>query len=61
MLIEDWPKYYVGLVDGALVVRFNSTDPDSIAREAQRLRDMGLKEGKHFTVEMPDGGQVTAM
>jgi hypothetical protein len=30
---------------GALVVRFSSTNPDSIEREAQRLREMGLEEG----------------
>jgi hypothetical protein len=31
--------------------------PDSIEREAQRLRDMGLMEGKHFTVKMPEEGR----
>jgi len=31
---EGWPKYYVGLKDGALVVRFGSTDSDSIERTA---------------------------
>jgi hypothetical protein len=55
-LKEGWPKYHVGLVrSGALVVRYHSTDPDSIRREAQRLREMGLEEGKHFTVKMPEG------
>jgi hypothetical protein len=54
-LKEGWPKYKVGVVDGALVVRFGSTSPYSIKREAQRLRDMGLEEGKHFTVKMPEG------
>jgi len=54
-LKEGWPKYKMGVVDGALVVRFGSTSPDSIKREAQRLRDMGLEEGKHFTVKMPEG------
>jgi hypothetical protein len=57
VLMEGWPKYEVRLVEGALRVKFASTDPDSIAREAQRLRDMGLEEGKHFTVKMPDGGE----
>jgi Fe2+ transport system protein FeoA len=42
---------------GALVVRFSSTNPDSIEREAQRLREMGLEEGVHFTVKMPEGGK----
>jgi hypothetical protein len=54
-LKEGWPKYHVGLTEGALVVRFSSTNRDSIEREAQRLRDMGLEEGKHFSVKMPEG------
>jgi tetratricopeptide (TPR) repeat protein len=58
ILKEGWPKYEVGLThSGALVVRFGSSNPDSIAREAQRLRDMGLEEGKHFSVKMPEGGR----
>jgi GNAT superfamily N-acetyltransferase len=57
VLMEGWPKYYVGLKDGTLVVRFGSTDPDSIEREAQRLREMGLEEGRHFTVKTPEGGK----
>ena len=56
-LKEGWPRYKVRLVEGALVVRFGSTNPDSIQREAQRLREMGLEEGKHFTVKMPEGGR----
>ena len=35
------------------MVRFGPPNPDSIRREAQRFRDMGLVEGKHFTVKMP--------
>jgi IS1 family transposase len=54
-LMEGWPKYNIQLTEGALVVRFTSTDPDSIEREAQRLRQMGLEEGRHFTVKMPEG------
>jgi hypothetical protein len=27
-LEEGWPRYHVGLKDGALVVKFGSTDPD---------------------------------
>jgi hypothetical protein len=42
---------------GALVVRFGSTSRKNIEREAQRLRDMGLEEGKHFSVKMPEGGK----
>jgi len=55
---EGWPKYRVGLTEGALVVRFSSTNPDSIERQAQRLREMGLMEGVHFSVRMPEGGKV---
>jgi Fe2+ transport system protein FeoA len=54
-LMEGWPKYKVRLVKGTLEIRFGSTDPDSIEREAQRLREMGLVEGVHFTVKMPEG------
>ncbi len=41
----------MGLVKETLVVRYRSTNPDSIKQEAQRLREMGLVEGDHFTVE----------
>jgi hypothetical protein len=54
VLRERWPKYLVRLTEGALVVRFGSPNPDSIAREARRLRDMGLEEEKHFSVKMPE-------
>jgi hypothetical protein len=57
ILKEGWPKYHVGLNKGALEVRFSSPNLDSIQREAQRLRDMGLGEGRHFTVKMPEGGK----
>ncbi|NAZ33658.1 MAG: hypothetical protein GU356_05170 [Pyrobaculum sp.] len=58
VLMEGWPKYEVRLVrSGALVVKFSSPNPDSIAREAQRLKEMGLEEGRHFTVKMPKGGK----
>jgi len=56
-LKEGWPKYEVGLSGGALVVRFSSTNPDSIEQVAQRLRGIGLVEDKHFTVKMPEGGK----
>jgi hypothetical protein len=56
-LREGWPKYHVGLArSGALEVKFGSPNPDSIQREAQRLREVGLVEGVHFTVKMPEGG-----
>jgi hypothetical protein len=50
-LMEGWPRYEVGLVKETLVVRYRSTNPDSIKQETQRFREMGLVEGKHFTVE----------
>jgi hypothetical protein len=56
-LREGWPRYYVGLVEGALVISYRSTDPEGIEREAQRLRDMGLEEGRHFAVKKPEGGK----
>jgi len=54
---EGWPMYYVGLNDGAPVVIFSSTKSDRIEQEAQKFREMGLKEGRHFTVKMPKGGR----
>ncbi len=57
-LKEGWPKYEVGLSGGgALEVRFRSPSLDSIQRETQRLREMGLVEGRHFTVKMPEEGR----
>ena len=56
-LIEGWPKYEVGLTKGALMIRFSSTNLDSIEREAQRLEKMGLKRGVHFSVNMPEEGR----
>jgi hypothetical protein len=59
ILKEGWPKYHVGLAgSGSLMVRFSSPNPDSIRREAQRLREMGLEEGRHFSVKMPEGGKA---
>jgi len=55
-LREGWPKYHVGLNEGALEVRYMSTNPEGIEREAKRLRGMGLVEGVHFSVRMPEGG-----
>ncbi len=55
---EGWPKYLIGLDHhGALLVRFASTAPDNIEREKQRLREMGLMEGVHFSVKMPEEGR----
>ncbi|MDT7870456.1 MAG: hypothetical protein RQ839_09805, partial [Thermoproteus sp.] len=56
-LREGWPKYYVGLArSGALEVRYETTNSGNIEREARRLEKMGLEEGRHFTVKMPEGG-----
>jgi hypothetical protein len=57
-LKEGWPMYNVRLTrSGALEIRFSSPNFNSIQREVQRLRDMGLEEGKHFTVKMPEGNK----
>ncbi len=59
VLMEGWPKYLVRLArSGALEVRYHSTDTYSIERRAQQLRDMGLEEGRHFSVKMPKGGKA---
>ena len=58
VLKEGWPKYLVGLSgSGSLMVVFSSTDSGNIVREAQRLRAMGLEEGRHFSVKMPEKGR----
>jgi hypothetical protein len=58
VLMEGWPKYKVELAgSGALEVKFSSPNPDSIEREAQRFRKMGLEEGRHFTVKKPEEGR----
>jgi hypothetical protein len=58
-LREGWPKYYVGLArSGALEVRYETTNPDSIKHEVQRLKDMGLEEGRHFAMKMSEGGKA---
>jgi len=59
VLKEGWPEYGIWLTrSGALVVRYHSTDRNSIEREKQRLENMGLEEGKHFSVKMPEGGKA---
>lgn len=58
VLREGWPKYSVRLTsDGALEVKLGSTNPNSIEHQAQRLREIGLEEGRHFTVKMPEEGR----
>jgi hypothetical protein len=57
-LRKGWPKYLIRLSRrGTLAVTFGSTNPHSIWREAQRLREMGLGEGVHFSVKMPEEGR----
>ncbi len=57
-LREGWPKYEMGLSSGGgLEVRYQSTNSYSIEQETQRLKKMGLEEGVHFTVKMPEGGR----
>ncbi len=56
-LKKGWPEYEVRLAKGALVVRYRSTNPDNIKQETQRLREVGLEEGWHFAVKMPEEGR----
>ena len=56
-LKEGWPRYKVRLVEGALVVRYETTNSGNVERAAQRFRDMGLEGGRHFTVKMLEGGR----
>jgi hypothetical protein len=42
----------------ALMIRYISTNPGNVEREAERLREVGLVEGRHFTVRMPEGGKA---
>ncbi len=54
---EGRPGYLISLDHhGTLVVKYQSTKPGRIEREAQRLENMGLTRGVHFTVKMPEGG-----
>jgi hypothetical protein len=39
------------------MVRFSSTNLDRIEQVARQLGEMGLEEGKHFSVKMPEGGR----
>jgi len=56
VLKEGWPKYHVGLSGGgALVVRYETTNPDGIQQVARRLNEIGLVEGIHFTMKMSEG------
>jgi hypothetical protein len=58
-LREGWPRYGMRLArSGVLEVKYRSTNPGNIEREVQRLKAMGLVEGKHFTVKKPEGGKA---
>jgi polyhydroxyalkanoate synthesis regulator phasin len=55
-LKEEWPEFEIRLTrSNSLMVRFTSTDHDSIAQVEQKLREMGLRKGAHFTVKAPEG------
>jgi len=56
-LKEGWPKYGLGLARGALEVRYQTTNASNVEREVERLRAMGLTEGKHFSAKTPEGGR----
>jgi len=56
-LMEGWPKYLVRLDHhNSLEVRFASPNPDSIQQVARQLNGIGLVEGKHFSMKMPEEG-----
>ena len=57
-LKEGWPKYNIQLAGGSLIVRYTSTNLGNIRREAERLAEIGLIEGFHFTARMPEGGKA---
>jgi len=47
VLREGLSKYEMGLTEGASVVRHRFTNLDNIKQEAQRLRELGLEEGRY--------------
>jgi hypothetical protein len=58
VLKEGWPKYEVRLArSGALDIRYRSTSPNNIEQMAQRLKEVGLVGGRHFSVKMPEDGR----
>jgi hypothetical protein len=58
VLREGWPKYEVRLArSGALDIRYRSTSPNNIEQMAQRLKEVGLVGGRHFSVKMPEDGR----
>jgi hypothetical protein len=58
VLKEGWPKFLVRLSSsGALEIKYQSTNPNSIEQEVQRLEKMGLKRSVHFSVNTPEEGR----
>ncbi len=54
-----WPGYRVQVKpNGALEVRYTSVDSSRIVLEAKRLREIGLMEGRHFTVNTSRNGKM---
>ncbi len=59
MEAAPWPRYSVQVkLSGALEVRYTSIVPNRIVLEAKRLREMGLMEGRHFTVNSSRNGRM---
>ncbi len=50
MAVWEGKKFMVALARGALVVRFRSTNRESLEEVADAFKAMGLVEGVHFTV-----------
>jgi hypothetical protein len=51
-------KFEMRLARGALVVRFRSTNRESVEEVADAFKAMGLEEGVHFTVKWSGGGAL---
>ncbi len=59
MKVVPWPRYDVQVkLSGALEVRYSSAVLSRIMLEAKKLREMGLEEGKHFTVNSSRNGRM---
>jgi hypothetical protein len=41
-----------------IMIRYFTTNLNNLEREAQRLREVGLVEGLHFSVRRPEGGRA---
>ncbi len=59
MGVVPYPRYSVQVKpNGALEVRYSSLVPSRIMLEAKRLREMGLMDGMHFTVNSSRNGTM---